>query len=591
MMRDNKGKSVNNYVDNYCVIDLETTGVFVSSARIIELAAIKVRNGIIIDEFNSLVFPHCHIPAAATEVNHITDEMVKNAPELNSVIDAFLTFIGNDVIVGYNNAGFDMNILYDQLMILRGIPFSNNYIDVLHAARRCLSNVANYKLETICNHYCLDTTDEHRALKDCYLTKACYDNLFREYGSQMFSRSFSRSDCDYSRPRFSAETIALQNLQALLEQIIADGVITESEFIELKDWLEDHRDLQGNYPFDRVFNAIDRVLEDGVVLPEELEDLQILFSDFVDPIKSRSCHDEITSIAGKHVCVTGDFVSGERRDIFMLIEEAGGIIDKTVKKSTDYVVVGAYGSNNWKTGNYGSKIEKALQLNDKGAKIKIVEEMEFINAVKACIEAGVDAAPRDLNNYWQDSIRIMLKELIEKYELPKNSLYLSDNKGQKDPSLTISYSICIWEPNYPTTPEDKPMQNQLVLTITPSTAKSRPDDLDLSIREDQERELRKFLPKDAQILTQTKSDIATKSIRIRFKNDSDSLVGYTKENTKYCIEHYVSKEASFGCCGLFEKCSDAKKCIHENRLYSKACIYRNRLEQGFIYYGKNRNID
>ena len=195
------------------------------------------------------------------------------------------------------------------------------------------------------------------------------------------------------------------------------------------------------------------------------------------------------------------------------------------------------------------------------------------------------------NVRWQDNIRTMLMNLVGIYELPEGSIYLSDNKSQKDPESTISYSICIWEPDYPRMPSEKPGQNKLVVTITPSTVQSRPDDVDLILREDQVEALEQPIPEDAEVLTRTKSDIATNAIRARFKKDSASLINYLWNYTRYSIENYVSKVDRFGCCGLYEKCSDAGKCIHENKLYSKACFYRSRLERGCIYYGKNRTID
>lgn len=266
-------------------------------------------------------------------------------------------------------------------------PFKNNYIDVLHAARRSLPDVENHKLETISKYYSLDTAGAHRALQDCYLTKNCYDRLFDQFGDKAFEKKESRGGI---RVQFSPETIALQELQSLLEDIIRDGEVTLVEFSALKTWMEEHRDLQGNYPFDRVFNALDNVLEDGRVCPDELLELQMLFSDFVDPVKNRSCHEKIESLDGEHVCVTGDFDYGSRSEVFELIESIGGIIDKTVKKATAYVVVGAKGSENWKTGNYGSKIQKALEWNDKGADIKIVQESDFIPCVIQIAKEGVE---------------------------------------------------------------------------------------------------------------------------------------------------------------------------------------------------------
>lgn len=388
MERFGKGSAVRKHVDDYCVVDLETTGIYLRSARIIEIAAIKVRSNEVVDVFNTLVNPQCTIPADATAVNNISDEMVQGKPILDEVLDSFIGFIGDDAIVGYNNAGYDMNLLYDALMKLRGETFGNNYIDILFAARRCLPGVNNHKLETICKHYNLDTTGEHRALKDCLLTKSCYEKLYEEFGDNIFSKKSPGVYGGKHKVHFSAETKALQDLQLLLKIIIEDQKVTLEEFSVLKMWMEDHIDLQGNYPFDRVFNALDKVLEDGIVSTEELVELQELFSRFVDPVKCQACHDEIKSIKGKHIVVTGDFVYGSRKDVCDLIESAGGIIDKGVKKATNYVVVGAKGSDNWKTGNYGGKIQKALELKDKGSEIEIIEEKDFIPALRAIVEKG-----------------------------------------------------------------------------------------------------------------------------------------------------------------------------------------------------------
>jgi DNA polymerase III epsilon subunit family exonuclease len=382
-MREGKGHSIEKYVADYCVVDLETTGVFISDLEIVEISAIKVRDGKVVDEYNTLVNPKCHIPEAATAVNNITDEMVKNAPVLSDVIDRFMSFVNDDVIVGYNNAGFDNNVLYDKLMSMRGKPFANNYIDVMHAARRSIVNLEDYKLATLSDYFHLDTVGEHRALKDCYLTKACYEGLYKQFGDAAFQKRGFSSGTRSHTIHHTAETKALQTLQFLLEDIIHDGKVTKAEFDGLRRWMEEHVALQGNYPFDRVFTAIDNVLADGVVEPEELADLQELFSEFVDPVSSHSCHDTICSLNGMHVVVTGDFVYGTRAEVFALIARAGGTTDKSITRKTNYLVVGAYGSDAWKTGNYGGKIQKAMEYNsNKGTDIKIVEENDFISAAK-----------------------------------------------------------------------------------------------------------------------------------------------------------------------------------------------------------------
>ena len=191
-------------------------------------------------------------------------------------------------------------------------------------------------------------------------------------------------------------------------------------------------------------------------------------------------------------------------------------------------------------------------------------------------------------NDWKKDIKEMLNELVEEYELPKGSLCISDNYGQSEETkdTIISHTVFIWEPNYPRTAGEKPEQNKLVLNI-----KSKKDDLEISLRESQEKEVRSYLPEDAEEMKKNKTDISNGLVRIRIKNTSQGLVRYNRENMVYCINNYVSKENKFACCSRYEACSDAKKCLLDNKLFSTACSYRENLEQGKILYGKNRNID
>ena len=128
MDRIYKGCRVNGHADDYCVVDLETTGIFVRSAKIIEISAVRVRSNQITDRYSRLVNPGCPIPPEASAVNHISDEMVKDCPCLEEVIDSFAEFVGDDVIMGYNNAGFDMNLLYAVINCLQFIIASQRYL-------------------------------------------------------------------------------------------------------------------------------------------------------------------------------------------------------------------------------------------------------------------------------------------------------------------------------------------------------------------------------------------------------------------------------------------------------------------------------
>ena len=94
MIARNKGKRLNQYVKDYVVFDLETTGVYPEKDVIIEISAIKVSGGEIKEKYSTLVNPGRHIPAGATAVNGITDDMVRDAPDIREAMAGFMDFIG-----------------------------------------------------------------------------------------------------------------------------------------------------------------------------------------------------------------------------------------------------------------------------------------------------------------------------------------------------------------------------------------------------------------------------------------------------------------------------------------------------------------
>ena len=595
MERTAKGRNENCFIPDYCVVDLETTDRFPTTARIIEIAAIRIRNNEVLAEFSSLVNPLCHIPESATAVNNITDDMVKDAPALDDIIDDFIEFVGEDVIVGYNNASFDMNVIYDALVESRGKVFSNNYIDVFHAARRCLTETENLKLETICKFFSIDTSGKHRALKDCYMTKGCYDSLFDRFGEKAFqTASF---DSHNKRPAYSAETIRIQELIAFIQAILADSIITQNEFDSLKRWTEDNLDLEGNYVYDQLYTLLCSVMENDGPTQKDLQDMVVRLKKIVDPVNSLEWQESFCSLAGKHICVTGDFNYGSRNQIVELIEKVDAFFDKTVKKTTDILVVGAKGSENWTTENFGNKVQKAMEYNSKGTNIAIIKEADFIpQAIKANNKDSEKDAETEVTileqSDWTNNITDMLDSVTKELHLPEGSLCFDANKGKKGEyeGKIISYSIYIWEPDYPKT-ETVPECNMKIVSIVPSKVKSRPGDLDISISASQETALHSFLPPDAIVLSQNRVDYNDTIATVRIDKNSPYLTEYIKQNTLFCINNYVSKAASFGCCSLYEKCSDSKRCLHSNLLYSKACAYRGNLEKGLIFYGKNKNIE
>lgn len=180
MLGDKRGKKLQKYIRDYVVFDLETTGISTTYDQVIELSAVKVENGRPKTEFSTLVNPGRRIPPAASRVNGITDEMVRNAPAFPAVLKTFLEFAGDLPLVGHNIHSFDMKFIYrDAQQIFGKIP-GNDYVDTLSMARRCLPGLASYKLVDLAAYYGILAEGAHRALNDCRMNQQVFERLAQE---------------------------------------------------------------------------------------------------------------------------------------------------------------------------------------------------------------------------------------------------------------------------------------------------------------------------------------------------------------------------------------------------------------------------
>lgn len=177
MKEKSTGSRLVEYIPDYVVFDLETTGLSSSIDRIIEIAAVKVRNGKIVDTFSTLVNPEMKIPKAASMVNGITDDLVEDAPKLKNVLEAFLVFTGNDVLVGHNIHSFDMKFIRKAVYECSMEEFENDYIDTLYMARKCIPELSHHRLADVAEHFHISAEGAHRALNDCVINQKCYEKL------------------------------------------------------------------------------------------------------------------------------------------------------------------------------------------------------------------------------------------------------------------------------------------------------------------------------------------------------------------------------------------------------------------------------
>ncbi len=171
------GKRIDKYVSDYVVFDLETTGVSTRRDQIIEISALKIIDHKVEEEFSTLVDPERPIPAGATMVNHITDEMVCGMPSIEMVLPRFLEFVGDYILLGQNIARFDMQFIYrDSKKVGETCP-RNDFIDTLPLARMTLPELSHHKMTDLATYFGISTSGAHRALADCYMTYQVYERL------------------------------------------------------------------------------------------------------------------------------------------------------------------------------------------------------------------------------------------------------------------------------------------------------------------------------------------------------------------------------------------------------------------------------
>ena len=148
----------------YCVFDLETTGISANNEKITEIGAIKIKNGEVIDTFECFVNPEKPIPERVVEITHITNDMVKDAETIDTVLPKFLDFIGDSVLVAHN-AEFDVGFIRHNASIQQ-LKFDNTYIDTLKLAKDLFPDYKKYKLGIIADKLGIRVDVAHRALDD-----------------------------------------------------------------------------------------------------------------------------------------------------------------------------------------------------------------------------------------------------------------------------------------------------------------------------------------------------------------------------------------------------------------------------------------
>jgi len=164
----------------FVVFDLETTGAKAPPCRITEIGAYRVKGGVLVDEFHTLLDPEMKIPPFIVSLTGISDEMVKGAPKFCDVASDFLDFIGDSVLVAHN-ARFDLGFLNHEIgRVYEDYRVANPSLCTVQLSRKLLPHIENHKLKTVANYYSIDLVNHHRASDDAHATAKIFVNLLSD---------------------------------------------------------------------------------------------------------------------------------------------------------------------------------------------------------------------------------------------------------------------------------------------------------------------------------------------------------------------------------------------------------------------------
>lgn len=257
-----KGKSVIIIPSDFTVIDLETTGLDPEYDDIIEVAALKVRNNEIVDEFCSFVRPPYKIGNFITKLTGITNDMLAPAQTIRSVLPNYVDFIGDDIVMGHK-VSFDINFIHDFYIRTHKRKFKNDYVDTMRIAKKLYPELEHHRLKDLIKAFNIKSNGMHRALDDCYNAFYCYQHMretiaecyksidgfineFKRKRSELDARTLSteKTHFDESHPLYNKTCVFTGVLEKMLRKEamqrvldvgghVANGITAKTDYLIL----------------------------------------------------------------------------------------------------------------------------------------------------------------------------------------------------------------------------------------------------------------------------------------------------------------------------------------------------------------------
>lgn len=485
---------------DFVLFDLETTSKYPTMAEILEIAAVKVRNNVIVEEFESLVNPDIEIPTEATAINGITNEMVSDAPKLTEVLNKFYDFIKDEILIGHNINTFDLNVISAKYSEIMNIHLDNDFLDTLQLSRRLIdqNECGNFKLNSLCNYLNIDIKPNHRAMQDVKSNFELY--------------------------------LKLKEINYLPEEKVKSIIKSKKR-----------------------------------LAPSEI-----------------NCNEDISN---KRICITGEFACSDRKQLKERLTQLGAKVTAAVSPKTDFLLIGDLGTTTT------HKIDDAKQHGT-----RIVYEKDFITETEILENVTEQLSFDTVENI--DIKSMSTQERFDYFEKQKqilnSELIKICDKAIKEAETDIfevyKYSLDVYSSKLGKGKMD--LHKHMVSVSLQGSSILRVYFLLDGIRIEYSKAINEFITFPNGIIPEYMKSYPDSSI-INFKEKSNDFYEVCRIIIKVFIENYEPNQQSekFGCCSKYLQCSNARKCLHDDLNYARACLYRENLEAGKIFYGENRNID
>ena len=239
-------------LDEYVIFDLETTGLNREYNKIIEIGAVKVKNGEIIDRFSTFINPHEKLSEDIIKLTNITDDMLLDAPEESEILPKFFEFFGDSVLVAHN-AKFDMGFI-KKWAERNKKTIENTVLDTVGLSRTIFPDMTKHTLNVLAKKLNISLENHHRAVDDAEATANIFikfiEILKNEYNVNSLDEvnELARTNIEVKKLRPNHAIILVKNQKGLrnlyelisksnLEYFFRDPRIPKSEFLKLKEGL------------------------------------------------------------------------------------------------------------------------------------------------------------------------------------------------------------------------------------------------------------------------------------------------------------------------------------------------------------------